>query len=253
VRAVALDEKGQIVAGDELVVNTGTDPFRVRIVAPRVAVNVRGNTRVEMKANVPEGKELDHLELYLNETKVATLYDPPFVQTINVPASEGVGYLRVVAKLKDENTPPTEDLVMINTPQFLEEVNVHLVELPTTVVANGRPLTDLPETAFKVLDDGKPVKVTKFDYVKNLPLSIGLAIDTSGSMLPRMAEAQKAASQFFSNVMRSGDKAFLVSFDTQPQVVQRWSPRLADVNAGLSKLRAEESTPSSTRSTTSSA
>jgi Ca-activated chloride channel family protein len=242
VRAIALDDKAQVIAGDELVVNTGTDPFRVRIVSPRVAVNLHGKARVEMAAHVPEGKQLDHLELYLNETKLATLYDPPFVQTINVPTTEGVGYIRVVAKLKDENAAPVEDLVMINTPQFMEEVNVHLVELPTTVMVNGRPLTNLPETAFKVLDDGKPVKVTKFDYVKNLPLSIGLAIDTSGSMLPRMSEAQKAASQFFTNVLRAGDKAFLVSFDTQPQVIQRWSPRLADVNAGLSKLRAEEST-----------
>ena len=242
VRAIAMDDKNQIVAGDELVVNTGTDPFRVRIVSPRVAVNLHGKARIEMSAHVPEGKELDHLELYLNETKLATLYDPPYVQTINIPTTEGVGYIRVVAKLKDENAAPVEDLVMINTPQFMEEVNVHLVELPTTVLANGHPLTNLPETAFKVLDDGKPVKVTKFDYVKNLPLSIGLAIDTSGSMLPRMSEAQKAASQFFSNVLRNGDRAFLVSFDTQPQLVQRWSPRLADVNAGLSKLRAEEST-----------
>src|SRR5207244_12857371 len=67
-------------------------------------------------------------------------------------------------------------------------------------------------------------------------------IDTAGSMQPRMAEAQKAASSFFANVMRTGDRAFLVSFDTQPELVQRWSPRLADVNAGLAKLRAEEST-----------
>jgi Ca-activated chloride channel family protein len=242
VRAVALDEKGQILTGDELVVNTGTDPFRVRIVSPRVAPSVHGKTRIEMDAHVPEGKQLDHLELYLNDTKVATLYDRPFVQTINIPQAEGVGYLRVVAKLKDDAAAQVEDLVMINTPQFMEEVNVHLVELPTTVLANGRPVTNLPETAFKVLDDGKPVKVTKFEYVKNLPLSIGLAIDTSGSMLPRMSEAQKAGSQFFSNVLRTGDKAFLVSFDTQPQLVQRWSPRLADVNAGLAKLRAEEAT-----------
>ena len=61
-------------------------------------------------------------------------------------------------------------------------------------------------------------------------------------MQPRMSEAQKAASQFFTNVMRKGDRAFLVSFDSQPQLIQRWSPRLADVNAGLAKLRAEEST-----------
>jgi len=242
IRAVALNEKNVALTGDELVVNTGNEPFRVRIVSPRVALNVHGKTRIEMAVNVPDGKKLDHLELYLNDTRMATLFGPPWVQTIEIPKTEGVGYLRAVANLKDEAAPPVEDLVMINTPQFMEEVNVHLIELPTTVIRNGRPVNDLPETAFKVLDDGKPVKVTKFEHVDNLPLSIGLAIDTSASMQPRMDEARKAASQFFSSVMRKGDRAFLVSFDTQPQLIQRWSPKLSDVNAGLAKLRAEEAT-----------
>jgi Ca-activated chloride channel family protein len=242
IRAVALNAKGEPITGDEINVNTGNDPFRVRIVSPRVAFKLRGATRVEMSVNVPEGKRLDHVELYLNQTRVATLFGPPYVQTIDVPPSEGVGYLRAVALLKDENQPPVEDLVMINTPQFMEEVNVHLVELPTTVLRNGRPINDLAEASFKVLDDGKPAKVAKFEHVTNLPLSIGLAIDTSASMQPRISEAQKAASNFFGNVMRAGDRAFLVSFDSQPQLIQRWSPRLSDVNAGLAKLRAEEST-----------
>src|SRR5260370_11282846 len=61
-------------------------------------------------------------------------------------------------------------------------------------------------------------------------------------MQRRMDEARKAGSQFFANVLRKGDRAFLVSFDTQPQLIQRWSPKLSDVNAGLAKLRAEEAT-----------
>jgi Ca-activated chloride channel family protein len=242
IRAVALDDKGQILTGDEVVVNTGTDPFRVRIVAPRVAVNLHGKTRVEMAVKTPEGKQLDKLQLFFNETPVATLYGPPYVQTIDIPEKEGVSYIRAVASLKDDPTPPIEDVVMINTPQFMEEVNVHLVELPTTVLANGHPVTSLGQTSFKVLDEGKPVKISKFEYVKNLPLSIGMAVDTSGSMLPRMNESQKAGAQFFKNVLKPGDKAFLVSFDTQPLLVQKWSSHVADLNAGLSKLRAEEST-----------
>ena len=242
VRAVAVNDKGEPMTGDEIDLNTGNDPFRVRIVSPRVAIKVRGKTRVEMAVNVPDGKKLDHVELFLNDTRVAELYNAPYVQTIDIPQKEGVGYIRAVAKLKDDPQPPVEDLVMINTPQFMEEVNVHLVELPTTVIRNGHPVTDLPQSAFKVLDEGKPVSVTKFEHVTNLPLSIGLAIDTSGSMQPRMAEAQKAGSQFFTKVMRQGDKAFLVSFDSQPQLIQRWSTRVADVNAGLAKLRAEEAT-----------
>ena len=242
VRAVALSEKGDPLTGDEIDVNTGNDPFRVRIVSPRVALKVHGRTRVEVAVNVPEGKKLDHVDLFLKDTRVATLYGPPYVQIVDVPQAEGVSYLRAVASLKDETQPPVEDLVMINTPQYMEEVNVHLVELPTTVIRNGHPVNDLPENAFKVLDEGKPVKVTKFEHVTNLPLSIGLAVDTSGSMQPRMSEAQKAGSAFLGNVMRKGDRAFLVSFDTQPQLMQRWSPHLADMNAGLAKLRAEEST-----------
>ena len=243
VRVVALNEKGEAITGDEIVVNTGNEPFRVRIVSPRVAIKVHGKTRVEMSVNTPEGKKLDKLELYLNDTRVATLYGPPYVQTVDVPQKEGVGYFRAVATLKDDSQqPPVEDVVMINTPQFMQEVNVHLVELPTTVLRNGRPVNNLPETAFKVLDEGKPVKVSKFEHVTNLPLSLGLAIDTSSSMQPRMDEARKAGAQFFGNVMRQGDRAFLVSFDSQPQLIQRWSPKLADINAGLAKLRAEEAT-----------
>ncbi|MEO6260760.1 MAG: VWA domain-containing protein [Thermoanaerobaculia bacterium] len=242
IRAVALNANAEPITGDEIHVNTGNDPFRVRIVSPRVAFKLHGRTRIEMSVSVPESKKIDHVDLFLNTTRVASLFDPPWVQTIDIPVTEGVGYLRAVATLKDDPQPPVEDLVMINTPQFMEEVNVHLVELPTTVLRNGRPVNDLVEASFKVLDEGKPVKVAKFDHVTNLPLSLGLAIDTSGSMQPRMAEAQKAASQFLSNVMRKGDRAFLVSFDTQPQLIQRWSSHLADVNAGLAKLRAEEST-----------
>ena len=241
IRAVALDDKGQIITGDE-VVNTGTDPFRIRITQPRVAVNLHGNTRVSMAVNVPEGKDIDKVELYYNETKVATLFGAPYVQVVNIPQQEGVAYLRAVATLKDDPTPPVEDVVMVNTPQFMEEVNVHLVELPTTVLANGRPINSLAEESFRVFDEGKQVKLSKFEHVANLPLSIGMAVDTSGSMLPRMNEAQKAGAEFFKNVLKTGDKAFLVSFATQPQMVQKWSRQIADMNAGLSKLRAEEST-----------
>ena len=243
VRVVALDENGKALTGDDLTLNTGTDPFRVRIVSPRLANNLHGRTRVEVDVKVPEGKELENVELFWNETRIATLFDAPFVQAITVPESDGgVGYIRAVAKLKDDEKAIVEDVVMINTPAFMEELNVHLVELPTTVLVGGRPVSDLSENAFKVLDDGEPVKVAKFEYVKNLPLSLGLAVDTSGSMQERMAEAQKAGAAFLQSVLRKGDRAFLVAFDRMPQLVQKWSPSIADMHAGLAKLRAEDAT-----------
>jgi Ca-activated chloride channel homolog len=242
IRAVALGERDAPLTGDELTVNTGTDPFRVRIVSPRVAPRLTGMTRIEMDVSVPDGDELASLELYFNETRVATLYDAPFVQTIELPAKEGAAYLRAVATLKDSSAPPVEDVVIINTPAYMEEMNVHLIELPTTVVVNGKPTDKLTAESFKVLDEGKPVAISKFDYVKDLPLSIGLAIDSSGSMLHRMAEAQKAGAQFFEKTLRKGDKAFVVAFDKEPLMVQKWSTKLSALHAGLAKLRAEETT-----------
>ncbi|HEX6084869.1 MAG TPA: VWA domain-containing protein [Thermoanaerobaculia bacterium] len=242
IRAVALNEKNEPITGDDIVVNTGTDPFRVRITSPRVAPRLTGPSRVEMDVSVPDGEELRSLELFWNEQRVAAMYDPPFVQTVNIPATDGVGYLRAVATLQNETIPPTEDVVMVNTPAYMEELTVHLVELPTTVLVGGKPASNLTEKSFKVLDEGKPVTLAKFEYVRNLPLSIGMAIDTSGSMQPRMDEAQKAGAQFFEKVMKRGDRAFLVAFDTEPQVVQKWSTKVGDLHAGLAKLRAEEST-----------
>ena len=55
-----------------------------------------------MALNVPEGKKLDRLELFMNETRLATLFGPPWVQTVDIPKNEGVGYLRAVATLKDD-------------------------------------------------------------------------------------------------------------------------------------------------------
>ncbi|HYO76797.1 MAG TPA: GWxTD domain-containing protein, partial [Thermoanaerobaculia bacterium] len=210
VRAIGLDARDKPLTGDELTINAGTDPFRVRIASPRFAPQLQGLTRVEMDVDIPEGDALASLELYWNETRLATLYDEPFVQTIDVPKSDGPGYLRAVATLKDSTAPPVEDVVMINTPAYMEELNVHLVELPTTVIIDGKPTDKLTDKSFKILDEGKPVTIAKFDYVRDLPLSIGMAIDSSGSMQNRMDEAQKAGAQFFEKVMRKGDKVFVV-------------------------------------------
>ena len=240
VRAIALNAKGEFVAGDEIAVNSGSGDFRVRIVSPRVAMKLAGNTRVQLDVVVPQGKKLQKVELFLDETRLATLYAPPFVQTVDLPAR--LEYLRAVATLDDPDQAPVEDVVLINAPQVMQEVSVHLVELPTTVVRDGRPVGDLPQSAFSVLDEGQLVKLARFEHVTNLPLSVGLAIDTSTSMQPRINEAQKAGAEFLSSVMKKGDRAFLVAFDAQPHIMQRWTSNIAEVTTGLAKLRTDEST-----------
>ncbi len=242
IRAIALDVRDKPLTGDELTLNDGTDPFRIRIASPRFAPRLEGLTRVELDVSVPTGDKLEAVELYWNETRMATLFDEPFVQTVDIPKSEGPGYLRAVARLQDQAAPPVEDVVMVNTPAYMEELNVHLIELPTTVLIDGKPSDKLTDKSFKILDEGKPVTIAKFDYVRDLPLSIGMAIDSSGSMQLRMLEAQKAGAQFFEKVMRKGDKAFVVAFDATPRMMQKWSAKTSDVHAALARVRAEDRT-----------
>ncbi len=240
IRVTAIGAQETPLGSDEILVNTGTDPFRVRITSPDVTRHILGRTRVGLEVRLPKGHVLQGVDLFWNETKIATLHDPPYVQTMDVGSRDQIGYIHAIATLDDGAT--SEDLLIVNAPAQLEEVNVHLIELPTTVLAHGRPLTTLDGSAFKILDEGKPVKLAKFEHVKNLSLSLGLAIDTSASMQPRMAEARASAAAFFNNVLKPADRAFLVAFDSQPQVVQTWSTNLEELDTALAKLRAEAST-----------
>lgn len=242
IKVIALDAKGVVLAGDDLVLNEGTEPFRIRIVSPRVAPKIQGNVRVEVEAAAPEGKQIERVEIYLNEARMATLFAPPWVQTIRVPSSDALMFLRAVAFLGGGTPAETEDVVILNAPDQLEQVEVHLVELPTTVIRDDKPVQGLVQSDFQVFDAGVPVKLTRFEYVKDLPLSIGMVVDSSASMKPKLAEAQRAAGEFFASVLRPGDQAFVVAFDQQPTLSQKWTSKLPELTAGLASLRAEEST-----------
>jgi hypothetical protein len=51
---------------------------------------------------VPEGRALQKIEFYSNETRVATLYQAPWEQSINIRDTKGLGYVRVVGTLEDD-------------------------------------------------------------------------------------------------------------------------------------------------------
>ena len=203
---------------------------------------------------MPEGKTLQKMEFYSNETRVATLYQAPYEQTVNVKDSKSLGYVRVVGTLDDGTV--SEDLRYVNAPQFVSEVTVDAVELYTTVLDKGRPVNYLQASNFKVFEDGVLQQVEGFEYVKNLPLSVGLLIDTSASMLESLPEAQQAALKFLDYTIGEKDRAFLVSFDNEPYLLSKLTGRKDKLDARRSRAcapraRRRSTTPSSTASTSS--
>lgn len=240
VKVAGFTKDGRMLSEDELVLNEGREAFRVKITAPEKGITVFGPVRVVADLAVPETKKLQKLEIFVNETRAATLFQPPFQQVVDVPRREEIGFLRVVATLEDGDV--SEDIRYINAPKYLSEVDVQAVELYTSVFEKGRPVTGLSKTNFHILEDGAPQEVDAFEVVTNLPLSLGVGVDTSGSMEETLPEAQKAANDFLRSIMTPRDRTFLVTFDNEPQLVSRFTTDRERLAQALAGLRAQGST-----------
>jgi Ca-activated chloride channel family protein len=240
VKVIGYSKDGRAIAQDEMILNEGREAFRVRITSPDKGVRLSGPVRVVADLAVPETKRLEKVEFYVNDRRAATLYQAPFQQVVDVPKSADLGFLRVVATLDDGTS--TEDVRYYNAPKYLSEENVKAVELYTSVLAKGRPVTGLKKESFQILEDGVPQDLDGFEVVTNLPLSLGIGVDTSGSMEESIVEAQKAAVEFLKDVMTPKDRTFLVTFDNEPQLVSRFTTDRDKLAQALAGLRAQGST-----------
>jgi VWFA-related protein len=118
------------------------------------------------------------------------------------------------------------------------KVDVDLVNILTSVRdKRGALIPSLQKEDFTILEDGKPQTVKYFTKETDLPLTIGLLVDVSGSQRNLIEIERSAASQFFREVLRKKDLAFLISFGEETELLQDYtgSPRL--LTEGLGQLR----------------
>lgn len=74
-------------------------------------------------------------------------------------------------------------------------------------------ISDLTKDDFKVYEDGQEQKIAYWDKEANLPITLGILIDTSGSMTNILDAEQDTASRFVHEIMRKRDEAMIISFD----------------------------------------
>jgi VWFA-related protein len=118
--------------------------------------------------------------------------------------------------------------------------NVNLVDVLFSVVTKREKLiTDLTKDDFKVFDDGIQQEITSFSQPTDLPLRIGMVLDTSNSIRDRLKFEQDAAIDFLFNALRRGkDQAFLMTFDDGPQIIKDFSGDTGDLRDTILKQRA---------------
>jgi len=102
---------------------------------------------------------------------------------------------------------------------------VNLVDVLFTVLNRRNKLVpDLDKSDFKILDDGNPQDIRYFSRQTDLPLRIGMLLDTSNSIRDRIKFEQDAAVNFLYSVIRRGkDQAFVMTFDDEPQILQTFT------------------------------
>src|SRR6185295_9228753 len=196
VRAEGYDAEGKLVAADEVILNQPRGSFNVRIVSPPKGSRLqpRAKTRARAEVVVPDGRRIQSVEFRVNDKPVASLTAPPWEHEVTVTDEELV-YLTVVATLDDGTR--TEATRYLRAPQYASEVDVNLVELYVAVTdRSGQLVGGLQQDDFEVYENGKKQEIAKFEVVQSLPLSVGILIDTSGSMAGSLVDTVKAASGF---------------------------------------------------------
>lgn len=100
-------------------------------------------------------------------------------------------------------------------------VDVKLVNVLATVRnKHGDIVRNLTKDDFRLEEDGRPQTIQYFSHDSNLPLTLGLLVDTSMSQRRVLADERTASYSFLDHVLREDDKAFLIHFDREVELLQ---------------------------------
>jgi len=136
--------------------------------------------------------------------------------------------------------PPPQNQQDAQRSQVTIPVRVNLVNVLATVLNRRNKLvSDLNKEDFKVTDDGVPQDIRFFSQQSDIPLRIGLLLDTSNSIRERIKFEQDAAVNFLYTVLRRGkDQAFAMTFDDEPQMIQSFTGDTGMLRDHILKTRA---------------
>ena len=208
VRAIGFDKYNRYVDADAFIVNERDSPLEVKITRTETPDGV---SHFKLSVQNPKGTNIRSVVLYAGDQKLQEWSGPPYAIDLPTARLKDVEFVR--ASVTDETGYEAADLLYMSGDRYTEQIEVNLVELPISVSdTSGDPVADLTEKNFTVLENGKPQKISSFNFAANLPISVGVLLDHSGSMDKRMDVAKSAAVSFFRRILKKNDRAFISAF-----------------------------------------
>jgi VWFA-related protein len=174
----------------------------------------------------------------------------PAVQTPAVPQQQPAASLQTTAQTpatSSAQSPTTTPAQQPGAPppanqdQPTETIRVQVNEVNlifTVTDKKGKFITGLKRENFGLLDDGRPpLAVLRFTQQTNLPLRVGIMLDTSSSIRQRFQFEQDSAIEFLLQILHVNDRAFVEGFDIQTDLAQDFTNNVDLLNQGIRKLR----------------
>ncbi len=129
------------------------------------------------------------------------------------------------------STPPAQADVPIY------RVETRLINVPVNVTdAHGAAISDLQQSDFTIREDGKLQKIALFERESSTPLSIEMAVDTSGSVLSQMKTEKEAGKQFARDLLREQDEMGLIAFSDESEELVPFTNDPKRIEQGLNRL-----------------
>jgi VWFA-related protein len=152
--------------------------------------------------------------------------------------------LAAVQGVRAQGSPPDQAPQQQEPTERIQQplkIQVGVVNLFVTVRDKRNAIVgDLTKDDFRVFEDGKEQKIQFFSKELNLPLTLGLLVDTSGSMEHMLPAEQQTASAFLERVMKKGDLTTLISFDQDADELVDFTGSIAELERGLNRARINE-------------
>ena len=166
-------------------------------------------------------------------TSTAPQSSAPAPADMSTTPPSNLGTLGTAGQQPSKSDDQEEKLTTIV--KLVDEVNVVF----NVTDKRGKFVNDLKKDDFRVLDDGKPpIAIRSFRSETNLPLRVGLLVDASNSIRDRFKFEQDAAIEFLTQIIRQKyDQAFVIGFDTTPEVTQGFTDNTEALSKGVRMLR----------------
>ncbi|MXX76897.1 MAG: VWA domain-containing protein [Holophagales bacterium] len=215
---------------NEYLLNQVDLPFAVRIATMRnVQVGGEPKIRVVVSLSLPRTAKLERVDFYRSDLLVEAVRDfgreaaTGAARTTQVEALIDGGrpddFIRVVAKLGDGRE--REDAQLLQGSEYQSEIDIQLVQFQVLVTdGHGNPVNGLSPGDFEIRENGRSRSAVTLHTAHDVPLVLGLAVDSSDSMLPTWNRLKYIARSFLEAAVTPGDRAFLVDFDDTVRLVQ---------------------------------